>query len=258
MTIYIEVIFLSNLLIDVFLIVVSLSVLGAKIRMTRVILSAAIGGFFSAIYPFVGRYQILLKILCGAIMPIIFRKNYKFKEYLASLTVFFAVTMILGGIVLSLTTFLSDKITYNSLTYGTFPILISASGTVAILLYSYLKRELKREIRKSDNFYDVKIYNSSGACDCRAFYDSGNRVYTKNGERVVIVGEDVYNKLMPAEVETIGVATPNGVSEMEITDARLVIYLRNGENKIYKVKAGRSALILGEAQLILHSEMMGE
>lgn len=258
MTIYVEVIFISNFLIDLFICVLTLMINKSAFNAFRLIMCSTIGGISAAIYPLISSYGYIVKVITAILIPALLKKHKKFSEYAVSLSTFLCVTLILGGLALSLTTVFSDSLTYEKLTYGIFPILLSVSGILLIFLLKFLKKELIKTRNRNVLIYEATIANENCSLRCKAFYDSGNRVYTKNGERVVIVNSAVYNKLMPAQVFSVAVSTPAGSFGMPVTDAILKIYFGDGENKIYKVKAGKGNVAVGDTQIILHSDMLGE
>lgn len=256
MTLYVEIVFLSNFMIDAFLGALTLFLLKCPLEVKRIGIFSLLGAIMSAIYPVLANYGYLLKISGLIILPIFLKKFSKFKDYLITLAVFLTVTVAAGGLTFAFANFTSVDLTYNELTYGVFPLVTSASGLILLSVAQYLKKELKLTHKKNSLYYEVYILNDRCKCRCRAFYDSGNRVYANNGECVVIVSDRVYNMLMPAESEYLGIYTAAGKYNMEITDA-VVFVLKDGEGSVYKVKAGRSN-VATDTDMILHSDMTGD
>ena len=257
MTIYIEIVFISNLLIDGFIFSLVLTVLKLPLNPVKIFLLSVAGATLSSFYPYSGNYGMWIQIISMLIFPFFIRIPRHFNEYIVTLATFLSVTLILGGIVFAFNYFKSD-LDYSTFTYGAFAITMSVAGMTLLILFKVLLKELKSHRIYNGNILRATVGNSRGKVDCKAFYDSGNRVFAKNGEPVIFIKEQVYNTLMPAEVDTINVVTPNGYGEMQVTDAELEIYFENGENRIYKVKAGKSPYLNGEAQIILHGDMTGE
>lgn len=258
MTVYIEIVFLSNLLIDAFICLLTVFFLKVRPQKCRLIICSVIGAIASSVYPIFASYGYVIKIITAIIIPILLVKHKKFKSYCACFAVFLLITAALGGIVLFISSVFGDSLSYQALTYGTFPMLISGAGLAIVMLLFTLKREVASVRRRNLLIKDVVIGNRNISLKCKAFYDSGNRVYTKNGERVVIVNEDVYNMLMPSPEESVTINTPVGNSGMKVTDVELEIYFDDGINKIYKAKAGKGMLGIGGTQIILHSDMTGD
>lgn len=257
MTVYAEFVFLSNVVVDAFIGALSVIVLRAKIGAIRLFLFSITGGLVSCVYPLVGDYGYLLKALCALLLPVFLIKIDKFKTYCTIVAVFVAISFGMGGAVLALNVLFHSGLSFVDMTYGRIPLIISCAGLIIIILYSICVKNRVHIANKNGNVYKVSIKNDNGFCNCRAFYDTGNRVYTNYGERVIIVSERVYNKLMPAREEEISIYTPSGIDGIRTTDAELVIYFPSGVNKIYNVKAGKGR-VMGGVQIILHSDMSEE
>ncbi len=258
MTVYVEIVFISNMLIDAFICVLTLFLLKERAQKSRVLICSIVGGLASMVYPIIATYGYVVKIITAIVIPLLLKRHKKFKSFCACFIVFLSVTATLGGLTLLVTNAFGDSLSYQTMTYGTFPILVSTAGLIIVLLLSALKREVVSVRVKNSLTYDVVLSNPNAQVKCRAFYDSGNRVYTKNGERVVIVSEEVYNMLMPSTEEVVTINTPVGNSGMYVTDVELEIYFEDGGNKIYKVKAGKGTANIDGTQIILHSDMVGD
>lgn len=121
------------------------------------------------------------------------RKNKKITDYVLSLSLFSFLTFALGGIMQLLSE--NDVVNEISLHYGRLPVLFGLSGIVFFFLIGNIRLYLQRRFTVSQSEYVV--YLSDGRTDKRyvAFYDSGNRVYSRYGEKVVFVAPKVYEGL---------------------------------------------------------------
>lgn len=257
MTVYVELIFLSNMCIDAFIFCLVNTVLKVKSDITRLLFASVIGGFCSAIYPFIGVFRIIMKIFLALVLPAIFRKIYTFKDYLITLSSFLCISFILAGCVLMLNGFSTKNLSFNPIIYGIFPILFCLSGFIITILLGNIIFKLLPQRLKNGNLYRVSIANENGKINSVAYYDSGNRVFTDNGQWVVFVNSDIYNKLMPAKEKSIIIATINGKSIVKTTSATIKIYLGEFENKIYKVHIGLGDMLSINQKILLHAEMLG-
>ena len=236
---YVEIVFISNFLIDLFIFVFCVAVLKKKYNFFRLIFASVVGGIASCAYPLTGKYAILIKIFCALVLPAIYCKNCRWKEYLTSFAVFIAVSMGLAGIVVAINYAFFYGLGTEELTYGKIPIVFSTAGLVLILIYSFVKKNFAKVVGKNSFIYDVVIANENCTCKTKAYYDSGNRVYTNYGERVVLLNDKLYNMLMPAVEEEVFIHTPTGLSRIEVTDATVLIYLDDGDNKYITSKQAK-------------------
>lgn len=259
MKIYIEIVFISNFFIDLFLIVFTLAVLKKKAKTVRVIISALLGGLFSVVYPLCGIYKYFLKCLCAVIMTAVAGSYKKFGEFIAVLLTFCATTFILGGLITFFLGFAGDRFTYNDFTYGLIPILISSSCIGIIFFVDLLFKEVGKVRHKNLLYYDVLLKSGNYSKKCRAFYDSGNRVYANNGEPVIFVKEKIYNVLAreSGNCGYVDIVTAVGIKSVPICIADIEIYFADGTNIIYKVFVGKLTAPC-EAEILLHSDMIGE
>jgi len=258
MTVYAEVVFLSNFFIDLFISVFTAAVLKMKIKKFRLFFAAVFGATMSTIYPIIGSYRYAIKVLCVIIMVFILSGIKNIKKTVTTLFTFCATTFILGGIVQFMISFVNINLTHEDFTYGIVPIIISAACIGIIVLADVLRKEFVKVRQKNGLYYNVRIKNGSYEGYLRAFYDSGNRVYANNGEPVIFVVEKIYNKLAAeSDGERVEIATANGISSVPICRANLQIYFDDGRNIIYKVAAGKLSTHL-DAEILLHSDMQGE
>jgi hypothetical protein len=249
---YAEVVFIGNFFIDAFIFALTLYVLKSPVRVRRVIAASAVGGAVSAGYPFFPDYGVILKILCIVILPAIVRRNETIKNYFCTVSVFSAVTLILGGAVYLLKCCLSAKIAFY-LGYGLIPILLSVSALCVLFLISYLKNKIRGERSANGNMRSVRISDGFTQYEGEAYFDSGNRIYANNGETVTVVSETVYNMFCGKE-EEVAVSSVGGISVLKAKNAEITIYSAYGGNKIYKTKIAASPKINGYG-VILHNEM---
>ncbi len=257
MTVYVEIIFLSNFCIDAFIFCLVNTILKVKSSILRIIFAAFIGGLCSAVYPFIGQYANIMKIALGLVLPFFFRKIAIFKDYIITLSVFLTVSFSLAGCVYLLNGFSLKNVSFSPVTYGIFPILFCSSGLILTFMCGNTITKLLPQRTKNENYYKVVIENENARVSSIAYYDSGNRVFANNGERVVFVSEDIYNKLMPAKEKSIVVSTINGKRLVKTTDAKVQIYFGENENKIYYACIGLGNMENVDQKILLHAEMLG-
>lgn len=257
MTVYVEIIFLSNFCIDAFIFCLVNTVLKVKSSLMRLFFAAALGGLCSAVYPFVLQYANFMKVFLAVILPFIFRKITIIREYIITLSVFLLITFALAGCVLLLNGFSLKNLSFNPITYGLFPILFCSAGLIITLMCGNMILTVLSQRIKNQNYYKVVIENENARVCSVAYYDSGNRVFANNGERVVFVCEDIYNKLMPAKEKTIVVSTLGGKRVVKTIEGKVQIYFGENENKIYHASIGLGNMANIDQKILLHAEMLG-
>lgn len=256
MIVYFEIVLLSNFFIDVFLYALTLTLLKCKINKFRVAIAGITGAICSAILPYAWNYVNVIKIGLIIILPSLFRKNVTFKSYTTTLGVFLAVTLFFGGTVYALKIQIAglNKIYID---YGIIPILFSVSGIASIYFYRSIKSGIKCEVNKNKNIYMTEISDGRTRIKKEAYFDSGNRVYADNGEPVVIVSKEIYNKFEGEESEVV-IRTINGITSLKCKFAEIKIYLNDDENMIYKTVIAKAPQMSSDYKIILHNDMCPE
>ena len=256
MVVYSEVIFISNFFTDIFLYLFTLTLLKSKINKFRVISAGIIGGICSAVLPYMWSYTSFIKIGLLIILPAVFRRNGNFKSYTTTLAAFLAVTLFIGGAVYALKIQIGgvNKIYIG---YGLIPVLFSISGMAGLYFYKSLKGRIKSEINKNKNVYTVEISDGYTKIKKEAYFDSGNRVYADNGEPVVIVDKEIYNKFDGDESDVI-IRTVNGITSLKCKFAEIKIYFNRDKNMIYKTAIAKAPYMSSDYNIILHSDMCPE
>ena len=254
MVIYAEFVFITNFFADLTVVAITSDILRCKRNGKRKILTALLGAMIATILPFFLSKIVIFKLISIIILPIFLKKNGSFFEYLITLCVFLCVTLLIGGMMYGLKTSITS---YSGENDASVIVILFSIATLAVSvvcreiiekLYSYLK--------KREREYFVTISDGRTEGNFSAFYDSGNRVYAKNGEPVTIVAFDVYNMFVGQE-ENVFVQTINGMSELKSKDVKIVIYSDTNENMIYRTKIASAPNIKVKERILLHGDMIG-
>ncbi len=256
MIIYAELIFLSNFFIDLFILSFCLTVLKQKVKFSRLIISAVIGGIASAIIPIAEKYEYIIKIFCGILMTVVLKKYINIFEYMAVFFTFLATTFLLGGLVVFLVNFSQGKLSEEEFFYGPLPIIISTASLIIISLVDIVIRECKTVRSRNENIIQVMLRSGGYRRRCSAFYDSGNRVYAENGERVIFVNKRIYNKLVNTDRHIV-INTVSGRKRMALKFSTVEIYSGKGKNIIYNALVAKMPDGINNNDIILHSDMQG-
>ena len=255
MTVYAEFVFLENFFIDLYLFTLTSSFLHVKTSARRLIVLSVIGGTLSAMMPLLGGYGVFLKIFCILFFPACLRKNKHVTEYCTTMCVFVAVTLLLGGLLYALKYTILGKLLSDRNASAS---LVGLTGLSLCCLH-YILQELGKSgklRRYSDNRYRVILRCNEDSYAAEGFFDSGNRVYAKNGEPVTILDYSIYNRLRDQEGR-VRVATVTGEKTFGTKQGSVEIYFPNGEHTVYRtVFASAPDLNLQEG-VLLHGDVFG-
>ena len=201
-TIYIDRLFILNLIIDYLILLGSARVCGLMLRRWRYFLAAVFGALFAAmsVIPGFGFLTLLpLKLAAGIIMAVIaFGKE---ERILRCTLVFFAVSSLFGGAVWAIS--VQSGASLGSLVYTpvSMPVLVLSFA----IIYGALSLIFRRTVKNADRaVYDVRIEFSERSVQLRALSDSGNSLYDPmTGSAVMICSAASLAPLFPEQTELL-------------------------------------------------------
>lgn len=255
MVVYVEVLFINNFTLLLFVQYLCGVLLRSKNIMFRLIFTSLTGSIIYIVSLYLNAYGFILLALIPFLLTALIANYSHAKDYLTAVFVFIALYFACIGSAVFVA-YLANMEAVNIIYFlGNIPFYISVSFIVITFLICYIKRRLLSINITNSNIFDAEMVNGHFCCRTKAYYDTGNTVFTKNGERVVIVSEYIYNKLMPASNEDVKVATISSEYTMPVTPILLKIYFNDGVNKIYKVMAGKGKIDTDRYKIILHKDM---
>lgn len=179
MEVYLDIIFIENAIIDLFLMLVTLRLLRLKYRKDGIYIAAIIGGIYG-LAPIVGSAVLsstLLKIIVAIIMIILSLKEKVLSNIFKATIMFFMVSFTLCGVTFMSLLSSSTYTIYGGMSTSDYSIrwiLISILfvGVIAIRVYDTIK-----ERAVIDNFiYDIYIKNDEKILMLKGFLDTGNEL----------------------------------------------------------------------------------
>ena len=204
MSVYIELVALDNFSITFLLSKLSYFVLGESSKIWRILSASFIGTIIAIFYPFIHgiALSIFIKIACGLLMCLIL---FKPKKLLRGTAVFFLLTFAFGGALTALSFFKYGSVE-KALTQPFTSIPIGAMLAAVYLIFVAVKA-LSQKIKKSrdvtDFIYDAEIIVFGSSVKCKAFLDSGNRLYDDgNGLPIVIASVSTLSSVLSDELMT--------------------------------------------------------
>lgn len=259
MTVYLEYILLDNLAINTFLLYLTFLVRKQQAGLFRLFCSGLFGAIFSVLYPYLGIYNYIVKTLLSPLMLIIAKKYKKFSDYIVSLTVFLIISFCFAGAAVMLSSFSAVDLTKYDGKLQLFPFCVFSSALMISMLLKICVKDFYKRRAMLKSVFEASVSTKDGKERVMALYDSGNHLFCpESGEPMVIISERLRGKLTCDNEKEVLVRTVGGIKALKRVELNFEIYSRNGQNKIYKAKAGVSKDINPEYDIILHSEMTGE
>lgn len=218
-TIYIDRLFLLNLIIDYLILLGSAKVCGVKLRRWRYAIGAAVGALFAAcsVLPNTEFLSIApIKLVFGVFMTLIaFGKEEKL---LRCTVVFFAVSALFGGAVWAISLKSGANPSAPLYVHLSMPVLVISFGIIYALLSIIFSGTAKNTGKQ---IVDVIIEHGGKTAELRALRDTGNTLIDPvTGDSVLIASTQVLCKLSP---EFLNV-TPESIGEFSDYKFRLIPY----------------------------------
>ncbi len=180
MTIYIDVVFLENLVMNSIILIASGIILKKKLKWIRILLASSLG----AIYTIIGYISVLeiysnlvLKVILSILIIYIAFNPQTVKQLWKDVLIFYLTSFVFGGVAFALIYVVKpqDILMKNGLFLGTYPlktVLLAAIVAFIILIAAFAI--VKTKFSKKDMFCEVEVELNNKKIKTRAMIDTGN------------------------------------------------------------------------------------
>ncbi len=207
MVIYLDVVFLENIIMNYIIIYATGIVVKSEIKQWRILIASSIGAIYTiAMYistipiysNFIMKLILSLVIIYVAFIP----KNIK--KTLKILLIFYLVSFVFGGCIFALMYIITPKLAKikNGVFVGTYPIKIALiGGIISFVIIQISFKMVKNKISKKDVIYNIEIIINNKKTEVKALLDTGNLLKEPiTGMPVIIVEHKSLNKIVPTEI----------------------------------------------------------
>ena len=207
MTIYLDVIFLENLILN-FLILYAVGIeTKSKVKFVRIVVSSVVGSAYTVLLYMINNdffHSIIMKILLSLVMNYIAYKTNKIKEILKKIVYFYLTSFVFGGGALALIYVVNTgKISiHNGVISGKYTLLTIMMGVIVSFIVIIISFKLiKNKITKKDLVCNIKIIVNDKQIQTKALIDTGNFLKEPITNIPVIVAEHLLLKnIIPDEI----------------------------------------------------------
>ena len=207
MTVYVDVVFLENLILNFIILYATGLISRAKINFWKMALASGIGSIYAVMYYVfkIGMYSnIVLKFILSLVMVYISYNPVEFKEMIKGLVLFYLTSFVFGGAALSVIYMVNsqkiniqDGILMGKYTINT--ILIGVIIAFFILVIAF--KIVKSKISKSDLFCNISFSINNKEIKTRAMLDTGNLLKEPiTNIPVVVVEHKLLYDAIPKEI----------------------------------------------------------
>ena len=207
MTIYIDVVFLENLVMNSIILVASGIILKKKMKWIRIILASSLG----AIYTIIGYISVLeiysnliLKVILSILIIYIAFNPQTVKQLWKDILIFYLTSFVFGGVAFALIYVVKpqDILMKNGLFLGTYPLkTVLLAAIVAFIIIIAAFAIVKTKFSKKDMFCDVEVELNNKMIKTRAMIDTGNLLKEPiTNTPVIVVEHTLLYECVPKEI----------------------------------------------------------
>lgn len=176
MTLYVDIIFLENLIMNSIIILATGIILKNTQRIWRNLVSSGIGAIY-AILIYTSNFKIysniILKVILSVVIVYIAFKPANIRSFLKHIIIFYLTSFTFGGVAFALLYFVrpQDILFQNGVLIGTYPIkMILAGGILGFIIITFSFKNIKGKLTRKDMMCTVIIGNTR----ITAIVDTGN------------------------------------------------------------------------------------
>ena len=207
MTVYLDIVFLENIIIDFIILVATGLISKSKINKLRLFLSIVLGGMY-VIFSYITEMKIysniFLKITLSITMIYLAFFPTKIKTMLKQLIIFYLTSFTFGGVALALLYFIKPEYIFvkNGVLVGAYPLKIAIlAGIVGFFVINLSFKIVKNKINRNNMFCNINIFLKEKTTTVRAIIDTGNLLKEPiSGLPVIVVEKEKLEKLIPKEI----------------------------------------------------------
>ena len=206
-TIYLDIIFLENLIMNSIILYATAIILKIKAKTIRIIISSAIGSIY-AIITYVTEIQIYTSIISKAILAVIMIymafNPQNLKKMWKQLAIFYLTSFVFGGVTLYLIYYIKPQEVFikNGIFVGEYILKVIMLGAiVAFVIIKISLKIIKTKINPKDMYCKIKLKINEQIIETKAMIDTGNLAKEPiTNTPVIIVESTLLENLLPNQI----------------------------------------------------------
>ena len=207
MTIYLDIIFLENFILNFIILYAVSLVIKEKAGCIKLMIASLIGASYVIIYyliNFQSKWNLIFKIILSVVMVYISFMPKSFKEFIKQITFFYLVSFVFGGASLGVIYMVNaGKISIrNGIIVGNYTLKTIFIGVIlAFTIITVAFKFVKNRISKKDLFCNIKIIINQSKINVKAVIDTGNFLKEPiTNIPVIVVEKDILKNFVPKEI----------------------------------------------------------
>lgn len=206
-TIYLDVIFLENLIMNTIILYATAIMLKIKPKTIRVIISSSIGSIY-AIITYITEIEIyasaILKGILAIILVYVAFNPQNVKKMWKQVAIFYLTSFVFGGVALYLIYFIKPQevLIKNGIFVGEYILKVIMLGAiVAFIIIKISLKIIKTKINPKDMYCKIKIKVNEKSIETKAMIDTGNLAKEPiTNTPVVIVESSLLEEVLPNQI----------------------------------------------------------
>lgn len=265
MTIYIDIVFFENLIMNSIILIATGMILKQKLSWIRILLASSLGAIYS-ILSYISTFKIysnlILKIILSILIIYIAYNPQTIKKLWKSILIFYLTSFVFGGAAFALIYIVKPQeiLMKNGLFLGTYPLkTVILAAVIAFIVLITAFTIVKNRINKKDMFCDIEVELNSRKIDVKAMIDTGNLLKEPITNTPVIVMEhtllyecipreilDNLENILGGDFEKI----PEGIKKEYISRLKLIPFSSLGKQNgmLVGIKADKVKIIEEEQE----------
>lgn len=207
MTIYVDMVFLENLIMNYIILYATAIISKSNKKFIRLIIASSVGGAY-AILMYIAEINflatLLLKLFLSIAIVYIAYKPKTTKALFKTMSIFYLVSFTFGGVSFMLLYFLkpNDIKIVNGVFIGMYPIkIVLLGGIIGFCFIVVSIKNIKGKFSSKDMFCNIKIFFNNRVVKVSAMVDSGNLLKEPiTGMPVIIVEKDELDEIIPNKI----------------------------------------------------------
>lgn len=207
MTVYLDVVFAENVLMNYIIVFATGIVLKMDCKKWRILSGSVIGAVYTVvmylnIIPIYSSF--IMKIVLSVVIVYVSFKPKSAKKLVKDLVIFYLVSFVFGGCVFALMYFLKPQMAQirNGVYVGAYPIKVALiGGLVAFIVLQTSFKLVKTKLNKKDMVFEVQIFINEKSIIIKALLDTGNLLKDPiTGFPVIVVEHRSLYTVLPEKV----------------------------------------------------------
>ena len=207
MTIYLDIVFVENMLMNYIIIFACGIVVRQEVKKVRVLIGSLIGAVYTIvmylnIIPLYSNF--FMKMALSIVIVYVAFGPSSFRKLIKNLVIFYLVSFVFGGCVFALMYFIEPQLVQikNGVFVGAYPLKVALiGGVIAFVVVQVSFKIVKTKLSKRDMIYEIEVMINGKAGKVKGLLDTGNLLKEPiTGIPVVVVEHTSLFSILPDEI----------------------------------------------------------